>query len=243
MKRFERTTLLVGEEAFKRLTEARVIVVGLGAVGSYAVEALARAGVGHLRLVDFDEIKESNANRQLYALSSTIGRKKTEVAKERVLEINPSCHVETMTIAASGNTHSQILEGRVDGLVDAIDDVSGKIALLAAARKKSVRTIVSIMGAATRMSPGLVEVADLSKTKRCPLARQIRKALRKDGIEEGISCVFSTEEPRNMGMTAKPDAHPERTPLGSMPCLPGIFGLTGAHHMIVSLMGNEMDYI
>ena len=239
MNRFERSQLLVGEKAMERLAKSTVVVVGLGAVGSYVVEGLARGGVSHLRLVDFDELKESNVNRQLYALSSTLGRKKSEVAKERVLEINPDCNVEALCLRASKDTYEQIMSGQVDGLVDAIDDVSGKIGLLSAAWHKPIANIISIMGAATRMAPNLVSVADLSMTKRCPLAKQIRKSLRKEGVERGIDCVFSTEDPRNHKMTAKPNEHPDRSPLGSMPCLPGIFGLTGAHNMIVKLMDKE----
>ena len=239
MNRFERSKLLVGPKAMERLANSTVVVVGLGAVGSYVVEGLARGGLSHLRLVDFDVLKESNVNRQLYALTSTLGRKKAEVAKERVLEINPHCKVEAMSLKASKETYERIISGKVDGLVDAIDDVSGKIGLLSAAWHKPVVNIISIMGAATRMTPSLVSVADLSKTKRCPLAKQIRKSLRQAGVERGIDCVFSTEEPRNFKMTAKPEVHSERSPLGSMPCLPGIFGLTAAHHMILKLMDKE----
>ena len=236
MSRFERTELLVGTKTMKKLESATVLVVGLGAVGSYAAEALARGGIGNLRLVDPDVIRLSNINRQLFALESTLGRNKAHIAKERVLDINPECSVKEYVLAAGADTYEELLRGNVDGVLDAIDDVPAKVGLLAEAHHLGIQTIVSAMGAATRLSPELVRCADLSKTTHCPLAKHIRKALKQRNIRRGIQCVYSIEDPRNEGMTSKPDELPERTPLGSMSCLPGIFGLTAAHFLLQSLM-------
>ena len=154
--------MLFGGEAMQKLRSAHVAVVGLGGVGSYAVEALARAGIGHLRLVDFDSVKESNINRQLYALGSTVGRKKVELARERVMEINPDCSVEALPVFADNDTAESILQKPMDVVVDAIDSVGPKIRFLAAAVGSGV-FVISSMGAATRSDPAAVRVADISE--------------------------------------------------------------------------------
>jgi tRNA A37 threonylcarbamoyladenosine dehydratase len=239
-ERFRRTEQLLGPAALATLAKSRVAVVGLGAVGSYAVEALARAGIGFLRLVDFDVIRHSNFNRQLYALEPNLGRPKAEVARERVLQINPACEVEARSVFVDAATAPGLLQPAVDVLVDAIDSVGPKVALLAAAKAAGC-PVVSSMGAATRLDPDLVRVADIADTTECPLARFIRKRLRRLGIETGITCIFSLEPARQSRPPALtedetlPRGRPRR-PIGSLSYMTGIFGLRAAHEVLRLLL-------
>ena len=223
-----------------RLRRARVVVAGLGAVGSYAVEGLARAGVGSLRLIDFDTVHASNINRQLYALESTVGRLKVEVAAERVRDINPDCAVEAWPLFVGADTVGRVLEGSPDAVIDAIDSLSPKVLLLAAAAQAGLFT-VSSMGAATRTDPLAIRVGDLADTEQCPLARLIRKRLRKFNVASGIRCVYSVEPARPRRESAEPDAAEDpvalrrgraRRPLGSLSVLTGMFGLIAAREAI-----------
>lgn len=243
MHRFIRTEMLLGPEAIRRLRAARVAVVGLGAVGSYAVEALARAGVGALRLVDFDRVHLSNINRQLYALDSTVGRLKVEVAAARVRDINPDCAIEAMPLFVDADSVAQVLAGAPDAVIDAIDSLSPKVTLLAAAAR-AAPLVVSSMGAATRTDPFAIRVGDISETDCCPLARLIRKRLRKLGVTGGIRCVYSIEPPRSAApMSSAPLAEEPaivrrgrpRRALGSLSALTGIFGLIAAQEVILRL--------
>ncbi|HBA82498.1 MAG TPA: tRNA threonylcarbamoyladenosine dehydratase [Verrucomicrobia bacterium] len=245
MSRFHRTEILLGPRAAQRLKEASVTVVGLGAVGSFAIEALARAGIGHFRLVDFDEIRESNVNRQIFALNSTLGRPKADVARERVLDINPNAQVETFKVFVDAETAATILPEAGGILIDAIDSLSSKVALLASARRRGVRTIVSSMGAATRTNPLDIRTGDLFESQHCPLARLTRKRLRRFGVEDGIRCVYSVEPPKKHAIQDPHEAEgprvidrgrPRRT-LGSLSYMTGIFGLMAAREVIQSIVG------
>ena len=247
-ERFSRTELLLGANALKRLSAARVVVVGLGAVGSYAVEGLARAGVGNLRLVDFDEVRVSNINRQLYALDSTVGRSKVEVARQRVLDINPRCKVEALNLFVSAETIERVLEGKLDVVVDAIDSVGPKLLLISSAVHAGLYTI-SIMGAATRRDPLKIRVGDLSETTNCPLARYIRKRLHRRGVDHGVRCVYSiepvphgarAEAPEDEAASGSPREYErgrKRARLGSLSCLTGMFGLIAANEAIARITG------
>jgi tRNA A37 threonylcarbamoyladenosine dehydratase len=234
--RFSRTEQLIGKEALAKLKHARVAVFGLGAVGSYAVEALARAGIGFLRLVDCDCIRPSNMNRQLYALESTLNRPKAEVARERVLDINPDCTVNALQAFVMKKTLDQLLSKPLDAIVDAIDSVTPKVELIAAAVRAGL-PVISSMGAATRTEPSAIRIGDISETDVCPLARFVRKRLRQRGISHGVRCIFSVEEPSN---TAVPiDVEEEsfhqgrlRRPIGSLSYITGIFGLLAAYEVI-----------
>ena len=237
-----RNELLLGPEGMKRLKGACVTVVGLGAVGSFAVEGLARAGVGHLRLVDFDEVRATNINRQLYALHSTIGKSKADLARDRVLDIHPGCSVDTMRVFVDEHTVSQVLDDSPGVVVDAIDSLSPKVTLLRAAVRAGVPLIISCMGAARRTDPQLIRVGDISETHRCPLARLIRKRLRQDGIVSGIRCIYSVEPPQGGAMEESALREEEvvsrgrpRKPLGSLGCLTGMFGLYAAREAIMAL--------
>jgi len=233
-----RTAMILGPDGVARLAAARVCVVGLGAVGSYATEALARVGIGGLRLVDHDFVQESNLNRQLFALRSTLGRRKADVARERVLDIHPACVTETLDLFVHEETLDQVLVPPVDVVVDAIDAWTPKMRLLEAAVRAGI-PVVSAMGAARKTDPMAVRVADLSETRICPLAKMIRKNLRKRGIETGIRCVFSIEEPLEILDPAEPVVEEpsfrrgrERRTMGSLSTLTGIFGLVVANEVI-----------
>jgi len=242
MERFSRTRCFLGEERFARLQSAFVTVVGLGAVGGYAVEGLARAGVGHLRLVDFDIIQTSNLNRQILAISSTIGRPKAEVAQQRVLAINPDCQVEALQLFADNLTADQILTPSPDLLVDAIDSLNPKAQLLAAAYHKGI-PVLSSMGAALRSEPEMIRSADLFDTRKCPLAKRLRKKLKKEGVGRGINCIYSIEdidfsypeEEETTESTPYSNRGRKRRILGSLPTLTGIFGLIIANQAILQL--------
>lgn len=239
MNRFERTELLLGESAMATLREASVVICGLGAVGSYAAEALARAGVGHLRLVDFDVVNESNINRQLFALDSTVGRLKSEVASERVRDINPNCHIEVMTTFIDQSTLPDVMRGAPDVIIDAIDGLNSKVSLLRYAVEHRL-VVISSMGAATRTDPSTICVGDIAKTEHCPLARLLRKRLRRQGVHSGIRCIYSTE-PAHRSHAApetKVRGRP-RIPLGSISFLTGMFGLYAAREAVAFLLGND----
>ena len=246
MNRFHRTILLLGKKAFQTLADAHVTVVGIGAVGSFAVEGLARAGVGHIHLVDCDEIRETNVNRQLHALESTIGQMKVDITAQRVRDINPNCDITTENMFVDQETVETIFQRRMDVMIDAIDSVGPKVTLLETAIQQEVPCIISSMGAATRLDPESIHIKDISKTRYCPLARIVRKRLRRRGIKKGIRCVYSTELPMELKHDEAPelveprlhDRGRKRAPLGSLGCLTGIFGLLAAREAIMYLIEN-----
>ncbi len=233
---FCRVRMRVGDDGLARLQAARVVVVGLGAVGSFAVEALARSGVGTLRLVDFDDLHPSNLNRQLYALVGTMGAYKVDVAVQRVRDINPACRVEGMRVFFDASQADAVLDG-MDWCVDAIDSLNSKVALIAACTTRGL-PIVSAMGAADRSDPTRIRITDVSQTDVCPLARFVRKRLRRLGIVSGPIAVWSDEPPMPVPTDHQeaPDLSPNegrrgrvRRPLPSLAPLPGIFGLAAAN--------------
>lgn len=189
---FSRTELLIGSSGIERLKKARVAVFGVGGVGGYVVEALARSGVGTLDLIDDDKVCLTNLNRQIYALHSTIGKYKVDVAKERVLDINPEAEVHTYRTFYMPDTADQFDFSRYDYVVDAIDTVTGKLALVQQAEAAGT-PIISSMGAGNKLDPTAFRVADIYKTSVCPLARVMRKELKKRGIRR-LKVVYSTEQ-------------------------------------------------
>lgn len=194
MERFVRTEWLIGREGLDRLQRATVAVFGLGGVGAAAVEGLARAGIGTLVIVDHDRVAESNINRQLIALTSTIGRLKVEVAEGRIKDINPGCRVIGYPVFFQKGHEMEIFAHNPDYVVDAIDSVAAKLDLLESCYRAEI-PIISAMGAGNKLDPGKLMVADISQTHTCPLAKVIRAELRKRGIDSGIKTVFSTELP------------------------------------------------
>ena len=191
--RFSRTELLLGQDSIRKLSEKRVAVFGIGGVGGYVTEALARSGVGALDLIDKDTVSISNINRQIIALTSTVGKYKTEVMKERILDINPDLQVKTYNMFYLPETADQFDFTRYDYVVDAIDTVTGKIALLLHAQRDNV-PVISSMGAGNKLDASQFEVADIYKTKVCPLAKVMRRELKKRGVKK-LKVVYSEEQP------------------------------------------------
>lgn len=193
MEIFSRTERLIGAEGIEKLKKARVAVFGIGGVGGYAVEALARSGVGTLDLIDNDVVSPSNINRQIIALHSTLGKLKTEVATARAKDINPEIKVHAHNVFFLPETADSFDFSHYDYVIDAIDTVSGKIALIERAKAANV-PVISSMGTGNKLNPTAFMVADISKTSVCPLARVMRRELKKRGIEH-VKVVYSTEEP------------------------------------------------
>jgi tRNA A37 threonylcarbamoyladenosine dehydratase len=238
--------MLLGPEAMARLASARVAVFGLGGVGSFAVEALARAGVGHLRLVDYDCSNATNMNRQLFALQSTLGVPKVEVAAARIRDINPACSVDPRQVFINPDTIDPLLEPDLDLAVDAIDSLSSKVLLLAACVGRGL-PVVSSMGAGGRVDGGQMRVGDLDETRICPLARMVRQRLHRLGIRTGIRCVYSEEPARNT-LPHRPEDSGEhfgtgrpRTPIGTVSYMPALFGLRVAQEVLATLLDGRTD--
>ena len=245
---FSRTAALLGAQAMEKLQNARVAVFGLGGVGGYCLEALARSGVGSFDLIDADTIDVTNINRQILALHSTMGRKKTEVAKERILDINPEASVTALDVFAEEGKYDEIFSG-ADIIIDAIDSLGPKISLLESAYRSGI-PVISSMGAALRRDPSLIRVADLYDSWGCPLARSVRSGLRKRGIGRGIDVVFSPEKVDFKYIPPEEDDEIEfddkilrrgrqRVMLGSLPTVTAIFGETLAHLALTKLLPKD----
>ncbi len=231
---FQRTAMLLGEEAVERLSGKCVAVFGLGGVGSYAVEALCRAGIGKLVLVDFDTVAKSNINRQLYALLDTVGRKKTEVARERIALINPDCITEIHDTFFLPENAGEFDFSSWDYVVDAIDTVSGKLSLIECAKAAGV-PVISAMGAGNKLDPARFEVSDISKTSVCPLAKIMRRELKKRGIS-GVKCVYSKEEPLKPEESLNSEISSRRATPGSVSFVPSVMGLIMAGEVVKDLI-------
>lgn len=228
---FSRTAILIGEGNLQKLKKSRVAVFGVGGVGGYVVEALARSGVGALDLIDKDVVSESNINRQIIALHSTVGRLKTEVAAERARDINPEICVRTHNLFYLPETAEQFDFSQFDYVVDAIDTVSGKIALIEQANAAQT-PVISSMGAGNKLDPTKFEVADISKTSVCPLARVMRRELKKRGVER-LKVVYSKEEP--LPSSLKDEESGKNIP-GSVAFVPSVVGLIIAGEVIKDLI-------
>ncbi len=226
-----RTALLIGEKGVEKLKKARVAVFGVGGVGGYAVEALVRSGVGELHLIDKDTVSESNLNRQIIALHSTIGRLKTEVCAERARDINPEVKVYCHNLFYLPETANEFDFTAFDYVIDAIDTVSGKIAIIERAKEAGV-PVISCMGAGNKLDGSAFEVADIAKTSVCPLARVMRRELKKRGVEH-VKVVYSKEEPKNSGLT---DEESGKAVAGSIAFVPSIAGLLLAGEVIKDLI-------
>ena len=242
---FARFSMLVGEEGIEKLRNSKVIVFGIGGVGSYTVEALARSGVGHITMVDFDEISESNINRQLHSLRSTIGKSKTDVMKDRVFDINPDCEVELIKKLVYKDFDEIFENNRYDFVVDAIDVIGSKINLIEYCVKNKIN-IISSMGFGNKMHPEMVEIAKIKNTSVCPMARTIRSILKKKKIIN-VPVVYSREIP------VKPDKSelfkeelptefrenneiPRKTTPGSNSFVPGAAGLVLASYVVRKIL-------
>lgn len=232
INQFSRTEMLIGKAAVKRLNEAHVVVCGIGGVGSYVVEALARAGVGELTLVDFDEVSLTNINRQLIALHSTIGKPKVDVAKNRILDINPNAKVNCCKMHLSGE-ESIIFNENVDYVIDAIDCVEAKVALILNAKAKNV-PVISCMGTGNKLDPTKLEISDIYKTSVCPLARAVRKRLREEKVSD-LKVLYSKEEPIKCVEEVLEKVSKPYVP-GSISFVPSVAGLLIASEVIKDLI-------
>ena len=235
--RHARTRLLVGEDGLRRLQSARVAVIGLGGVGGYALEALARAGVGSLFLVDAEVFDVTNMNRQILALDDTVGRPKVDVARERVLAINPATQVETSRVFVSQENVESLLPEGIGYAVDAIDSVTSKVALLNNLLQRGI-TFVSCMGAGSRLAATGVRIADINQTKGCPLARAVRQQLRKLGITQGVRCVYAEDTPIQP-TEGPPGMYQGKRINGTISYVPGIVGLTAAGVIINDILSSR----
>ncbi len=231
---FSRTELLIGEEALHRLQNARVAVFGLGGVGGYAVEALARSGIGTLDLVDHDTISLTNINRQILATHETVGMEKAIAAAQRVHQINPIAVVHAHTVFYTPETQDQFDFSEFDYIIDAIDTVTGKLALVQNAQRVGT-PIISSMGTGNKLDPAAFRVADISKTRFCPLARIMRKELRHRGIEH-LKVVYSEEEPLTPSQSLQEEALGRRQLPGSVAFVPSVAGLIIAGEVIKDLI-------
>lgn len=231
---FSRTELLLGEASLQKLCAARVAVFGLGGVGGYAVEALARSGIGTLDLIDHDCISLTNINRQLFATHQTVGKMKVEVAAERVRQINPNAIVNAFPIFYTPETEAQFDFSQYDYIIDAIDTVTGKLALVLNAQAAGT-PIISSMGTGNKLDPTAFEVADISETSFCPLARIMRKELKRRGIEH-LKVVYSKEEPRTPTQPIQEETPGRRQLPGSVSFVPGVAGLILAGEVIKDLI-------
>lgn len=232
--RFERSAYLLGEDAMRKLNKATVAVFGVGGVGSYAAEALARTGIGKLVLVDYDIIDITNINRQVHATTGTVGLPKVDVMKKRLLEINPDLQIVVFNEKYSADTREKLISGEYDYIVDAIDMISSKIDLIFSAKSKGI-PIISSMGAGNKLNPTDFKVADIYDTKICPLARVMRQELRKREIES-LKVVYSEEDPLkvNLGEKNRRKAVP-----GSVGFVPPVVGLIIASEVIKDIAGQE----
>lgn len=232
----ERTALLLGEEKLNVLRHAHVLVVGLGGVGAYAAEMIARAGVGRMTLADADVVSPSNINRQLVALHSTVGRPKAEVLAERLRDINPGIELTIVSRYIKDELTYELLDAaRYDYAVDAIDTLSPKMAFIKGALDRHI-PLVSSMGAGAKTDPTKMEIADIAKTHHCPLAHMLRKRMHKAGIYKGFYAVFSPEPIREGAMILCEEQN-KKSNVGTISYIPALFGIGCASVVIRDLIG------
>ncbi len=227
-----RTELLLGAERVKRLVDSHVLVVGLGGVGAYAAEQICRAGIGQMTIVDADTVNESNINRQLPALHSTVGKAKAEVVGQRLLDINPDLKLTILNEFLRDERTEEVLTAtHYDFVVDAIDSISPKVFLLYHTRRLNI-PVVSSMGAGAKIDPSQVQIADISKSYNCGLAKTVRKRLRGMGVNKGIPVVFSSEIANPDAVIEVENEQCKRTTTGTVSYMPAIFGCYLASYVI-----------
>lgn len=235
----ERTELLINEEGLEKLATANILVVGLGGVGSFAAEFVARSGVGRMTIVDGDYVDITNINRQLLALHSTIGMPKVEVVSKRLMDINPELQLTCINRFLNPEDMGKLIDNeRFDYIMDCIDSVTPKIELIKVARRRKVK-IVSAMGAGGKIDPSKVMVRDISKTHNCFLAKQVRKRLKKEGIDKGFRCVFSNEPQNEKSLRMTDGSQYKKSFYGTISFMPAIFGLYSASEVINYLLKKE----
>lgn len=243
LHQFSRNELAIGKQGLETLKNSTVAVLGIGGVGSFSAEALARSGVGRLVLVDKDDVDITNVNRQLIALLSTVGRQKVELMKERIADINPDCEVIALKMFYTEDTYEQFFSYGLDFVVDASDTISYKIHLMKQCLERNI-PIISSMGAANKMDPTRFKIADISKTHTDPIAKVIRTRLRKEGVRKGINVVFSDESPIVIREDIREEIVPDlnakirkaKLPPSSNAFVPSVAGLVMASHVVREML-------
>ncbi len=230
-----RTKLLIGEEKLLSLTQKHVMVVGLGGVGSYAAEFIARSGVGKMTIIDGDVVDPTNRNRQLPALATNHGQPKARIMEERLLAINPELELHTVESFVQPDMVQEQLLRRPDYVIDAIDSITPKITFIRMAYESKIR-MVSSMGAGAKLDPTRLQVVDIAKTYNCPFAQQIRKQLKQHGIKKGLKVVFSPEEPIKESLMLTDGKNYKKSAYGTISYLPAVFGAVAASVVIRDLI-------
>jgi len=248
LHQFSRNELAIGKEGLETLKKATVAVLGIGGVGSFAVEALARSGVGRLVLVDKDDVDITNINRQIHALLSTVGKPKVDLMKERIADINPECEVIALKMFYTEETYEQFFSYGLDFVIDASDTITYKIHLMKECLKRNI-PIISSMGAANKMDPTRFRIADISKTHTDPIAKVIRTKLRKEGIKKGIPVVFSDEKPIIIREEVRKEVGNDQAtirkakmPPSSNAFVPSVAGLIMASYVVRELLKDVKIY-
>lgn len=243
LHQFSRTELAIGPEGLEKMKNSTVAVLGVGGVGAIAAEALARTGIGRIILIDKDVVDITNINRQIHALTTTIGQPKTDLMRDRIKLINPECDVVALRMFYTEETYEQLFEHKLDYVVDASDTIIYKVHLIKECLKRNI-PIISSMGAANKMDPTRFRIADISKTHTDPIARVVRTKLRKDGIKKGVKVVFSDEEPvkprEDVTQRIVPDNAPEirkaKQPPSSNAFCPNVAGLCMVSEVVKDLL-------
>lgn len=234
----ERAELLFKEEGLEILKKSNILVVGLGGVGSFAAEFIARAGVGKMTIVDGDTVDITNINRQLPALHSTVGMNKVDIVGDRLMDINPELELTRINEFLSPERTHEIVTPDFDYVLDCIDSVTPKINLILAAKRKKIK-VISNMGAGGKYLASKVQVRDISKTDVCPLAKNVRKRLKKEGINKGVKAVFSTEVPDESSVKLTDGKNYKKSFYGTNSWMPGLFGLHAAETVIRHLLKKD----
>lgn len=235
----ERTALLLGEEKLAKLQNANVLVVGLGGVGAYAAEMIARAGVGRMAIADADVVSATNINRQLIALHSTVGKQKADLMRDRLLDINPDIKLRVVAKFIKDDETDTLLDSdKFDFVVDAIDTLSPKLALIKGALDRGI-PLVSSMGAGAKTDPTQIEILDIAKTHHCPLAHMLRKRLHKIGIRSGFKAVFSPEPVREGSMVLCEEQN-KKSNTGTISYMPALFGI-GCASVVIRQLIDELN--
>lgn len=233
---YDRTRMLIGQQGLDRLQQSHVLLAGIGGVGSFAAEALARAGVGTLTFIDSDVVDPTNINRQIHATQATIGQPKVQVMAARIAAINPDIQVHLRQAFLLADNTDAVLDGQTyDYIIDAVDTVTAKLALIQYGRSRNI-PVISSMGTANKLDATKFEITDISKTHTCPLARVMRKELRDRGIASGVEVLYSTAKPVDTPLVTS--AEGKRTP-GSISYVPSVAGLLLAGHVIQQLLQRE----
>ncbi len=230
---FQRSEILIGRKAMNILRSSCVLVVGLGGVGSHAAEAIARSGVGRIILCDPDRIEASNINRQVIALNSTLGELKTTVMSRRLRDINPQIHLRECSFAYTGENYAKVLDGEIHFVLDAIDSLLDKIHLIKTCLDRGI-PIISSMGTAKRLDPLLLTIADIKDSSICPVARKVRRELRRENIPGGVPVVYSREVPLQA-------ASADSGSMGSISFVPAVAGLLLASYAVKQLINDGRD--